>query len=46
MSGSGSTYFMIGENFAEQGGFWVKNGLKATASGIGISEELEVKSEK
>lgn len=46
MSGSGSTYFMIGENFAEQEGFWVKNGLKATASGIGISEELEVKSEK
>lgn len=46
MSGSGSTYFMIGENFAEQEGFWVKNGLKAIASGIGISEELEVKSEK
>ena len=34
MSGSGSTYFGIGINFAEQDGFWVKNGLKSIFFGV------------
>lgn len=36
MSGSGSTYFMIGKNFAAQEGFWVQNGLRAVPSGVSI----------
>ncbi len=34
MSGSGSTYFGVGINFAEQNGFWVKNGLKSIPYGV------------
>ena len=34
MSGSGSTYFGIGFDFAQKDGFWVANGLKATETGI------------
>jgi len=36
MSGSGSTYFAIGENFAEKEGFQIWNGLKAIPDGIKI----------
>lgn len=34
MSGSGSTYFGINMNFAEQTGFWIKNGLKSISYGV------------
>ena len=38
MSGSGSTYFMIDENFKELDGYWIKNGLIATDKGVEIIE--------
>ena len=34
MSGSGSTYFIIGENFDQIAGYWVKNGLSSIPYGI------------
>ena len=34
MTGSGSTYFMIDEDFEQEEGYWVKNGLKAINFGI------------
>ncbi len=39
MSGSCSTYFMIGENFEPLDGFWVQNGLKAVPDGVRIVEK-------
>lgn len=36
MSGSGSTYFAIGEKFAEKNGFQIWNGLRAVPDGIKI----------
>ncbi len=36
MSGSGSTYFMVDENFEPREGFWVKNDLFATEDGVKI----------
>lgn len=38
MSGSGSTYFMIDENFKELDGYWIKNGLTAIDKGVEIIE--------
>ena len=38
MSGSGSTYFMIDENFKELDGYWIKNGLIAIDKGVEIIE--------
>jgi 4-diphosphocytidyl-2-C-methyl-D-erythritol kinase len=34
MTGSGSTYFMIENDFELSDGYWVKNGLKAVANGV------------
>jgi 4-diphosphocytidyl-2-C-methyl-D-erythritol kinase len=34
MTGSGSTYFMIDNNFAQTEGYWVKNDLKTVADGV------------
>ena len=34
MSGSGSTYFMINDNFAAADGFWVKNDLSFVSDGV------------
>ena len=34
MSGSGSTYFLINDNFKETDGFWVKNDLKSIPDGV------------
>lgn len=34
MTGSGSTYFMIDEEFEKESGYWVKNGLKAVNFGV------------
>ena len=36
MSGSGSTYFIIGEKFTPQNNFWIKNNLKAIPFGVKI----------
>ena len=36
MTGSGSTYFMIGEDFELEEGFWVKNNLKSIVDGVKI----------
>lgn len=36
MSGSGSTYFVINENFEPQDGFWIKNELKSINHGVKI----------
>lgn len=36
MSGSGSTYFGIGFEFAEENGYWVKNNLPALAEGVQV----------
>ncbi len=38
MTGSGSTYYMIDENFAETENYWVKNGLKTVPFGVKIVE--------
>lgn len=34
MSGSGSTYYLVDENFAQENGYWVKNGLESIPSGV------------
>jgi len=34
MTGSGSTYFMIDDEFEQEKGYWVKNGLKAVNFGV------------
>lgn len=34
MTGSGSTYFMIDNNFAQTEGYWVKNDLKTVEDGV------------
>ena len=34
MSGSGSTYFVLNSQFAEEQGHWVKNGLKFIPTGV------------
>ena len=34
MTGSGSTYFMIDDEFEQEEGYWVKNGLKAVNFGV------------
>ena len=34
MSGSGSTYFLIKDNFKETDGFWIKNDLKSIPDGV------------
>lgn len=34
MTGSGSTYFMIGGEFENENGYWVKNGLKSVNFGV------------
>lgn len=34
MSGSGSTYYMIGKNFRYKDGFWIKNELKSIPYGV------------
>jgi 4-diphosphocytidyl-2-C-methyl-D-erythritol kinase len=34
MSGSGSTYFVIGEEFAKQKGYWISNNLNAIPYGV------------
>ena len=36
MTGSGSTYFSLTEEFHEEDGFWVKNGISATEYGVQI----------
>ena len=36
MSGSGSTYFIINENFMPMDGYWIKNGLITTDKGVEI----------
>ena len=38
MTGSGSTYFSIGDNYFEEcEGFWVKNNLKAVSDGVCVA---------
>ncbi len=34
MSGSGSTYYIIGKEFEKQEGFWLKNNIKSIPFGI------------
>ncbi len=34
MSGSGSTYYIIGKDFKHLDGFWICNGLKTTSCGV------------
>ena len=34
MSGSGSTYFIINDEFQPLEGYWVMNGLKAINTGV------------
>lgn len=34
MSGSGSTYYLLNEDFEQLEGYWIKNGLKAISFGI------------
>lgn len=36
MTGSGSTYFSLEEEFTQEAGFWVKNGLKTITEGVKI----------
>lgn len=36
MSGSGSTYFMLNENFQNENGFWIKNNLKSIHYGVRV----------
>ena len=36
MTGSGSAYFMLNENFEQINGFWVKNGLNFIPDGVSI----------
>ncbi|MFI3301233.1 MAG: 4-(cytidine 5'-diphospho)-2-C-methyl-D-erythritol kinase [Candidatus Gastranaerophilales bacterium] len=36
MSGSGSTFFVVGEEFLHQDGFWVRNNLKSIPFGVRI----------
>lgn len=34
MTGSGSAYYMVGENFKHENGYWVSNGHKSIESGV------------
>ena len=36
MSGSGSAYYMLNDEFEPMKGYWVKNNLKAVPSGVKI----------
>lgn len=36
MTGSGTTYFLVEEEFSQANGYWVKNGLKAVDFGVKV----------
>jgi 4-diphosphocytidyl-2C-methyl-D-erythritol kinase len=38
MTGSGSTYFSISEQFQQENGYWVKNGLKTIPNGVKVAD--------
>lgn len=40
MTGSGSTYFILGKNFTPCEGYWVKNGLETVPCGVRVAQTL------
>lgn len=40
MTGSGSTYFMTGQDFGSHAGYWVKNGLKTVTTGVRVAQTI------
>ena len=40
MSGSGSTYFVINDEFKSLDGYWIMNGLKSIDKGVCIKNDL------
>lgn len=40
MTGSGSTYFSLSEEFIQTNDYWVKNGLRFTANGVSVVDNV------